>query len=221
MDIGGGSSNNNASNARLLTQLALKSPKLPRSLPTMAEALAIYASSTVMISAIDSPFVHWWDYDDDNNIIDPQIAKFNGSVITQQYTSGHTAEWQNIFYIVLILIFVINLLCMLYLAFRTGLVTDFTEPQNLFALAVNSPPSTQLNGSCGAGPKQRDLVVPWKVAYAPSANHYFFEEANETPWKGKYKSHGVSTASEPVEGDRDRQGGSSYKRLSTRSDWHL
>ena len=35
-------------------------------------------------------------------------------------------------------VFGINCFCLIYLLFRSGLVTDFTEPQNLFALAVNS-----------------------------------------------------------------------------------
>lgn len=182
----------------------------------MAEALAVYASSTVVISSIDTPFVHWWEYEKPGNILGDggAMVKFNASVITQEYTSGHVNDWQNIFYIVLVLVFAINVFCLVYFVARSGLVTDFTEPQNLFALAVNSPPSAQLKGSCGAGPEQRDLVVPWRVAWAPSANHYFFEEANEKPWRGKYATQGVSTAR-----DYGAASGSSYKRLSTSRIW--
>lgn len=182
----------------------------------MAEALAVYASSTAVISALDSPFIHYWSYDKPGNILGEPgpLEQFNASLITQQYTSGHVNDWQNIFYIVLILVFGINVFCLIYFILRSGLVTDFTEPQNIFALAVNSPPSAQLHGSCGAGPEKRDLVVPWRVAWAPSANHYFFEEANERPWKGRFASQPVSTAR-----DYGNVAGSSYKRLSTSRTW--
>ena len=56
--------------------------------------------------------------------------------------------------------------------------------------------------------------MPWRVAYAPSANHYFFEEANEKPWKGKYAHEAASTAMEYKQASS-----TSYKRLSTASSW--
>jgi hypothetical protein len=188
MDLNGGAYNNNASNARILTQLSLSDPKFSNSLPSMAEAIAVFASSTAVLSAIDAPFMHYWGYEAEGNILDApgEIERFNATLRTQQYTSGHVSEWHKLFYVVLSLVFGINCFCLIYLVFRSGLVTDFTEPQNLFALAVNSPPSEQIRGSCGGGPVQRDLVVPWRVAYAPSAEHYFFEEANAAPWRGKY-----------------------------------
>jgi hypothetical protein len=189
MDLNGGTYNNNASNARILTQLSLSEPEFSDKLPSMAEALAVFASSTAVLSAIDSPFQHYWGYDVEGNILPfpGELERFNATLRSQQYTSGHVSSWHKIFYIVLALVFGINCFCLIYLLIRSGLVTDFTEPQNLFALAVNSPPSEQIRGSCGGGPVQRDLVVPWRVAYAPSAEHYFFEEASEGPWRGKYK----------------------------------
>lgn len=214
MDINDGVYNNNASNARFLSQLALDEPKLPTSLPSMAEALAVYASSTLVSGSIDSPFRHYWDWDENFLGTPGPLQAFNASVRTQQYTSGHVSDWQTIFYVILVLVFAINLFCLIYLILRSGLVTDFTEPQNLFALAINSPPSAQLKGSCGAGPVKRDLAVPWRVAYAPSANHYFFEEANSRPWKGKYADEAASTAME-----YGQTKGSSYKRLSSNQGW--
>lgn len=216
MDLNGGAANNNASNARILTQLALKQSSLPTYLPSMAEAIAVYASALEVISAIDTPFRHYWDYTKPGNIIgEPGILHpFNASIITQEYTSGHSNDWQNIFYVVLVLVFGINVFCLVYFIMRSGLVTDFTEPQNLFALAVNSPPSAQLKGSCGGGPEKRDLVVPWRVSYAPSAHHYFFQEASEKPWRGKYSKESASTAR-----DYGQVKGSSYKRLSTSRTW--
>lgn len=216
MDVNGGVYNNNASNARFLTQLALTAPKLPAYLPSMAEALAVYASSTIVLGAVDTPFQHYWPYSEPGNMLaapgEPQ--RFNASLQTQEYTSGHVNAWQNIFYVVLIVVFAANTLCLLYLILRPGLVTDFTEPLNMFALAVNSPPSAQLKGSCGGGPRRRDLVVPWRVAYAPSANHYFFQEANERPWRGRFKDQGVIQTREPVDVRH-----SSYKRLSSDRAW--
>lgn len=227
MDLNGGIYNNNASNARIVTQLALTNQSLPSNLPSMAEALAVYASSTLITGAIDTPFRHYWDHDETILGSPGQSQSFNASLRTQQYTSGHVQDWQSIFYIVLILVFAINLFCLVYFVLRSGLVTDFTEPQNLFALAVNSPPSDSLNGSCGAGPVKGDLVVPWRVAYAPSANHYFFEEATGRGKKGKglvggelpARGEGVGRASgrEIYEGGKVR--GASYKRLSSGKGW--
>ncbi|KAK7409330.1 hypothetical protein QQX98_008509 [Neonectria punicea] len=216
MDMNAGTMNSNASNARILTQLALQEPKLPTSLPSIAEALAVYASSIVVIGSIDTPFRHYWDYDDPSNVVTGgpgHLATFNASLITQQYTSGHIDNWQNVFYVVLVLVFAINMLCLFYFILRSGMVTDFTEPQNLFALAINSPPSAQLNGSCGGGPRKRHLEVPWRVAYAHSANHYFFEEANGGVPKDEFATETVCTGRE--HGPRD----SSYKRLSNSRGW--
>ncbi|POR38851.1 Uncharacterized protein TPAR_00931 [Tolypocladium paradoxum] len=217
MDLNGGAADANASNARILTQLALKQPRLPSYLPSLAEALAVYGSAMLVIGSIGTPFRHYWSYDIPNNIIPDlpgPLDQFHASVITQQYTSGHINSWQNIFYVVLVLVFVINVCCAIYLILRAEQVTDFTEPQNLFALAINSPPSAQLKGSCGAGPENRDLVVPWRVEYVKDSNHYFFEEANEKPWRGKYSEQGVSTTR-----DYGDVKGASYKRLSSGKGW--
>ncbi|PNY25376.1 Uncharacterized protein TCAP_04685 [Tolypocladium capitatum] len=217
MDLNGGAADGNASNARILTQLALKQPKLPSYLPSLAEALAVYGSAMLVIGSIGTPFRHYWSYDIPNNIIAEvpgSLDQFHASVMTQQYTSGHINSWQGIFYVVLVLVFVINVCCLVYLVLRAEQVTDLTEPQNLFALAINSPPSAQLKGSCGAGPEKRDLVVPWRVEYVKESNHYFFEEANEKPWRGKYSDQGVSTTR-----DYGDSRGGSYKRLSPGKGW--
>ena len=73
-------------------------------------------------------------------VLDPGIyEKFNATITSQQYTSGVTQKWQGMFYIVLALVFATNVFCLTYFCVRNGLVTDFTELQNLFSLAVNSP----------------------------------------------------------------------------------
>lgn len=212
-----GSNNGNASNARILSQLTLTQPTYSAYLPSLAEALAVYASSTIVSSAIDSEFLHFWNWTRPDNIFEaPGVPQsFNCSMRSQSYTSGHIQRWQGTFYIILVIVFAINMFCLSYLIMRSGMVTDFTEPLNMFSLALNSPPSAQLNGSCGAGPQGRDLVVPWRVAYAPSANHYFFEEANDRPWRGKFANQAVNT--NPEYG-RDFKG-RSYKRLSESRGW--
>ncbi|KAF7542998.1 hypothetical protein G7Z17_g11098 [Cylindrodendrum hubeiense] len=217
MDMNAGATNSNSSNARILSQLALQEPKLPSSLPSMAEAIAVYASSLVVISAIDTPFRHYWDFNDTNNVVASgpgHLQAFNASLITQQYTSGHIDTWQNLFYVILILVFAMNLLCLGWFIIRSGLVTDFTEPQNIFALAINSPPSTQLNGSCGGGPEKKHLKVPWRVSYAHSANHFFFEEANGGLPSGKFVTETVCTGRESTQERHN-----SYKRLSNSKGW--
>ncbi|KAF4120470.1 hypothetical protein GMORB2_2908, partial [Geosmithia morbida] len=177
MDLNSGVVNGNGSHARILTQLALDEPKLPRALPSLAETLAIYASSTIINGAVDTPFVHYWDSAEMQLDFPGKLQAFNATIRSQQYTSGHDNDWQGIFYIILTLVFVVSLVCLFYLSLHAGLVTDYTEPQNLFALAMNSPPSAELAGSCGGGPQKRHFNVPWRVAYAPSARHYFFDEA--------------------------------------------
>ncbi|TQN67086.1 hypothetical protein CSHISOI_08344, partial [Colletotrichum shisoi] len=211
MDINGGAQNNNASNARILTQFVLEEPRLDPLLPSIAEALAVYASSTIIIGGHGTPFEHYWRHDKTQLGAPGSLDRFEASIRTQEYTSGHVAEWQKAFYVVLVVVVGINAVCLAYFLGRSGLVTDFTEPQNLFALAVNSPPSEQLKGSCGGGPVKRDLVVPWRVAYASGANHYFFEEASDRPWRGKYAGQDLLSADTAYHG-RQR---SSYQRLST------
>ncbi|KAF6819520.1 hypothetical protein CSOJ01_01263 [Colletotrichum sojae] len=215
MDINGGTVNNNASNARTITQFILTEGKLSSVLPSMAEALAVFASTTLIIGSMGSPFVHYWGYQTMQLGEPGALAPFNATIRTQEYTSAHEYEWQNVFYVVLALVFAINVFCLGYFLSRSGLVTDYTEPQNLFALAVNSPPSEQLKGSCGGGPIKRDLVVPWRVAYAKGPNHYFFEEANSRPWRGRYSTQDLSADAEY----RQAKERSSYKRLSTSRTW--
>jgi hypothetical protein len=54
-------------------------------------------------------------------------------------------------YTVLLLVFATNAFCVICFFLRSGLVADYTESQNIFALAVNSLFSDMLSGDCGAG----------------------------------------------------------------------
>lgn len=40
---------------------------------------------------------------------------------------------------------------------------DVSEPSNLFSLAINSPPSKELAGSCGGGPTGKQFRSAWKL----------------------------------------------------------
>lgn len=52
--------NGNGANSRLLTQLIPTSRALDPSLPSISEALAVLAGGTLVISSLDSPFIHWY-----------------------------------------------------------------------------------------------------------------------------------------------------------------
>jgi hypothetical protein len=129
----------------------------------------------LLLSTMDSTYFHFWNYS--SNILDPGTYQaFNASLASQQYSSGYTAKWQAMFYVVLLLVFVTNVFCLVYFFLRSGLVTDYTEPQNLFALAINSPPSQRLGGSCGAGPRGEELNVDWHVGQEEGSSHFFIKE---------------------------------------------
>lgn len=219
MDLNGGVSNSNASSTRILTNFVVHAPALPAQLPSMAEALSVLASSTLVVGSLDTTYRHYWDdaYAS-HRLAPPAYEKFAAAIKTQQYTSTHEAGgWQAVFYLVLGLVFALNVVCFVYFALCSrGMVTDFTEPQNAFALAVNSPPSQQLRGTCGGGPTSRgELAVPWRVAYAELANHYFFEEARPSRYSTQTMASGAE-ALLPADGGRYSN---SYKRLSRDRPW--
>ncbi|KHN95231.1 uncharacterized protein MAM_06942 [Metarhizium album ARSEF 1941] len=216
MDMNGGQRNSNASNSRILTKTALRTPDLVPYQPSLAEVFAVYLGSTLVISAIDTPYKHWWAYDITDNILQVKTLEgFNATVRSQEYTSGYSQTWQAVVWFpVLGLVVGLNLLSFSYMVCHKHTITDFTETENLFALAINSPPSSQFKGSCGGGPKKRNFVVPWKVAYAPTANHYFFQEASDMPFKGRYSKAGRKAGGDVVEKELD-----AYRRLSKNRMW--
>jgi hypothetical protein len=180
LSLNTGISNANASTSRLLSQLILSppspgtDPKLNPLMPSVAEALAVMAGNTLLLSTTGATFYHYWNFT--SPAIEGMYLPFNASLASQQYTSGVLQKWQGMFYVVLLLIFATNVFCLVYFFLRSGLVTDYTEPHNLFALAVNSPPSEQLRGSCGGGPEREQLNVPWHVRQDASSNHFFIQE---------------------------------------------
>lgn len=201
-----------ASAERLLTQLippfSKDSPiKLSPTMPSIAEALCVLSSYTLLVGSSSSPFVHYWDYAyAENNILgQPAEVRFPAILSYKDYSSGGDQNWKGIFYVILATVFILNtfcLICLLYYFLRYGEVTDYTEPQNLFALAINSPPSNLLAGACGAGPSSQmlgkkwcvDMLVPEKgddgvtsvsgidpQHVSPGAPHFFVRYPEEEP----------------------------------------
>jgi hypothetical protein len=209
-----GAFNANSSTARLLSQLVLIEPSLPPLQPSLAEAVAVLVGSTLLTSTIDAAFVHYWQYE--SSTLKPgEYQTFNASISTQQYTSGFPQTWQAAFYPILIIVALINLFCLVYFFRHSGLLTDYTEPQNLFALAINSPPSESLAGSCGGGPERSQFQTDWFVKHDSETNHYYIQEGDA--WKRKLRGKGSgyelsSNLSSSNGNHHDRY--SSYSKLS-------
>lgn len=188
-----GIANGNASGARMLTQMIPPDTdgvmKLLSNMPSIGEALSVLVGCTLLLASSKSPFIHYWNYSE-NELVEPQAEIFNASIISRDYTSGGTQQWQGIFYVILVAVFIMNVLCLLYL-FRyywgDGQVTDFTEPQNLFSLAINSPPSSTMSGSCGAGPEGNMFARRWQVGMqrddaATGSHPHFYVRFPDDEW---------------------------------------
>ena len=98
-----------------------------------------------------------------NAELDGVHQAFNASIRAQQFASGGTSNYQRMFSIVLLAVFLCNVLVVIYFVVFGEFVTDFSEPLNLFALAINSPPSQYMRGSCGAGPEGDQFTLKWGV----------------------------------------------------------
>lgn len=169
MSLGQGIADGSAAGARILTQMIppdnLGHMQLSVNMPSIGEALSVLAACTLLLSSSAMPFIHYWSYSE-AELETPQTQAFNATVASRDYASGGTQRWQVIFYPILVAVFVMNTLCLGYLLVyyrKDGQVTDYTEPQNLFSLAINSPPSQTMSGSCGAGPEGEMFSRKWQV----------------------------------------------------------
>ena len=90
--------------------------------------------------------------------------------------------------IILFLVFFINVFVFVYFLAHRGLVTDFSEPPNLFTLAVNSPPSHLLAGSCGGGPEGKQYQVNW---FVNTEGDHLYMEPGEEPVDVKEREGGM------------------------------
>jgi hypothetical protein len=180
LSLGVGISDQNGANARQLTQLVPGTNNsdvysLDPNLPSIAEALAVQAGSTLLLCSTDAPFIHYWNYSSENkNMLKaPQLQGFNATLRSQDYSSGGAQNWQRMFYVVLIIVFATNCFCLIYLVSKGGQITDYTEPQNLFTLAVNSPPSRLMARACGSGPKSEQFMRRWVVEMREGEEHFY------------------------------------------------
>lgn len=181
LSLNDGTLDANASNARILSQFIpttdsiSSSASLNPALPSIAEAIAVLAGCTLLMSSLDSPFVHYWNYS--SPLLSPsQYQSFKAEIVTQDYSSGGTERWQNVFYIVLAVIFATNLLCLVHLLGYDGIVTDFIEPQNLFGLSLNSPPSRTLGGNRVGNPGEEQLQSSWVIKMEKDRELLYIEE---------------------------------------------
>ncbi|KAI9375062.1 hypothetical protein BJX61DRAFT_209686 [Aspergillus egyptiacus] len=238
LSLNSGITDGQSANARLLMQFIPQMAILDPNLPSASEALAVLAGNTLLMSSANAPFVPFWNYTTDDPL--PATQWFNASLRTNEYTSGGTEEWQGIFYPILVFAFFTSALCLSFmlLEVRGRQVTDFTEPQNLFALAVNSPGTARLQGACGAGPEGVQLKERWFVAMEEEEEHYYIRTKAEerTPRvvsMAKSESSGTSSSSSsspsgdgrsPTEMDLEAKQGESpvmkeYRRLAERKSW--
>ena len=185
LSLNAGITDGKASNARLLTQLIPKSNQLELSLPSISEALAVLAGCTLLLSSLDSPFIHYWNYSTTvTTLAEPQYQGFNATLKSMTYQSGGSQQWQSIFYIVLLLVFLVNFCCLIYfIVSGDSLVTDFVEPQNLFCLSLLSPPSRALEGACAGGPSSEHFSTRWNIKLDRTRDHFWIEN-NEAQNRG-------------------------------------
>lgn len=180
LSLDAGRADSNAATSHILAQTIPDSPTLDTGQPSIAEALAVLAGNTLLLSTVDSPFVHFWNQSHPS-LEHPRTEYFKATIRSQNYASGGTQRWQNVFYLVLGSIFILSSFCLFWLFLRNGYLTDFIEPQNLFALAVNSPPSHALKGSCGSGPEREQLMTRWFINIDPDREHYYIQEGEHQP----------------------------------------
>lgn len=169
-------------------------------LPSIAEALAVMAGCALLMSTKDAPFVEFFVSDASFATVqaclaDHEISKnytvsegtllpgnyqyFNASIEAQQYASGGTAQYQRAFIVVLFAVFILNLLALVYFLTHRDWYADVSEPSNLFSIAINSPPSKELAGSCGGGPHGKQFRSSWKLQ--EDGGHVYMESLEEKP----------------------------------------
>jgi hypothetical protein len=178
LSLNAGITDGAASNARLLMQMVPNKTDglftLNPAMPSLAEGLAVMAGSTLILSSQDAPFYPFWNYTT-NPVQEATYQVFNATLQAISYASGGTEKWQGVFFVILIFAFLTSFVCLVFMIVeaRGRQVTDFTEPQNLFALAVNSPQSSRLEGACGSGPLGGQLKERWFIGMEEDDEHYY------------------------------------------------
>jgi hypothetical protein len=169
--------------------------------------------------------VQFFNYTKTDNVssalAEPVPQYFEATVRAVGYASGGTEEWQNVFYLILVFAFLTSAIILAFMLFevRGRQITDFTEPQNLFALAMNSPATAQLQGACGAGPHGRQLKERFYVAMEEEDEHYYIRTKAEQNVRPASMRASRSMASMEVD-DTPKvvsPATDEYRRLSSRS----
>ncbi|KAL4906011.1 hypothetical protein BDW74DRAFT_167622 [Aspergillus multicolor] len=227
-----------ASSAKLLMQFVPGAnsslPSLNPTRPSLGEALAVLAGNTLLQSTIDAPLVPTWNYTlpflaKEEILNEPATQICNATFRCADYASGGSHRWQLILFSpILLLAFSTSALVLAFmlLEVRGTQMTDFTEPQNLFALAVNSPPTARLRGACGAGPDGAQLAERFFVAMEEEDEHYYIRSKAEEDVPivaGSTKAHSVSVAALSDSPTPSKSTGSpvldEYRWLSERKSW--
>jgi hypothetical protein len=94
---------------------------------------------------------------------EPQTQWFQSKIKSREYASGGVDDASKGWLVVLISTFLLNVVVLVYFIQQPGLVTDFSQPPQLFALALNSPPTRAFAGSCGGGPEGKEYKIYWSV----------------------------------------------------------
>jgi hypothetical protein len=110
---------------------------------------------------------------------------FSAKIQSQEYASGGVDNASKGWLAILISTLLLNVFMLGYFIVQPGLVTDFSQPPQLFALAMNSPPTRALAGSCGGGPEGKQYKVSWSINH--QGRHLSMEPASEesVPLDGK------------------------------------
>jgi hypothetical protein len=112
---------------------------------------------------------------------EPQTQWFRAKIQSQEYASGGVDNASKGWLVILISTLLLNIFMLGYFIVQPGLVTDFSQPPQLFALAMNSPPTRALAGSCGGGLEGKQYKIGWSI------NH-----------QGRHLSMELASGGEPV-----------------------
>ncbi|KAJ5714097.1 uncharacterized protein N7483_011278 [Penicillium malachiteum] len=228
LNLGSGITDSDASNERLIMQMmpsydsSTNTYTLNPDLPSISEALAVMSGCTAILGTQHTPFVQGWNYTVAENILpEPVYQHFTAKLQVAAYQSGGTEGWQNVFFVVLVFAFMTSAGCLVFMIIeaRGHQVTDFTEPQNLFALAVNSPQSSRLRGACGCGPEGNEMNERWFIGMEETDEHYYIRaKADGTESSGYAR---VVTIDEDLEDGIKpvSPAVNEFRRLSKRGSW--
>ncbi|KAL4862131.1 hypothetical protein BDV12DRAFT_49800 [Aspergillus spectabilis] len=223
LSLNAGITDGASSNARLLMEFVPKKASLDPHLPSVSEALAVLAGSTLLMSSENAPFVPFWNYSDTNMLTEPAKQVFNATLRSVEYASGGTQRWQGVFYPILIFAFITSVLCLAFmlLEVRGKQITDFTEPQNLFALAINSPSTSKLQGACGSGPDGKQLGERFYVAMEEQDEHYYIRTKGDDGERDPLVKPDVVVEMDIEEPAKDGASPAmkEYRKLATRKSW--